>query len=169
MKKTILTILLYGVFAIGITGCEKSNNKLGGDTPLTNYSEQVITISSGNKSCIPVKLTLYGDETYELFTAYESCKPGNFCTDILKYTRSIKGKYNYDITKIFRDDNIETDKSHLMDNQLEYEIYMGNYYVQKGYEYYYVINKEKTNKYLDELLQSINVNLKVCAEPEYIN
>lgn len=169
MKKTILTVLLLGMIMLGITGCGKLNNKLGGDAPLTNYSEKTFTITIGNKNCIPVQLTLYEDGTYELFTAYESCRPGQTCNSMLKYTKSLKGKYDYDIMKILEDDSIEVDKSHSMDNLPEYEIYMGNYYIENGYGYYYTIEKGKTNKYLNEFLQNINVDLKICAEPEYID
>lgn len=169
MKKTILIILICGFMILGITGCGKANNKLGGDTPLTNHSEKTFTIRMVNKSCIPVQLTLYDDGNYELFTTYESCRPGQLCNDMLKYTKSIKGKYDYDIMKILEDDSIEVDKSHSMDNLPEYEIYMGNYYVENGYGYYYTVEKGKVNKYLDELLESLNVDLSICAEPEYID
>ncbi len=169
MKKTILTILLCGTMILWLTGCRKADNKLGGDTPLTNNSEKTFTITTGNKSCVPVQLTLYDDGNYELFTAYESCRPGQVCTSMLKYTKSQKGKYNYNIMKILDDDSIEIDKTHSMDNLPEYEIYLGNYYVENGYGYYYTVEKGKVNKFLDELLKSINVDLKVCAEPEYFD
>ena len=61
------------------------------------------------------------------------------------------------------------DKSYMNENRPEYEIYMGNSYVEKGYGYYYTIENGQTNKYLEELLNEIDVNLKVCAEPEYID
>lgn len=168
MKKTFFTIICT-VIILGITGCGKSESKLCGDTPLTDNSEKVFNITTGNKSCVPVQLTLYEDGTYELFTAYKSCRPGQTCNSILKYTKSVKGTYDYDIMKILEDDSIEVDKSHSMDNLPEYEIYLGNYYVENGYGYYYAVEKGKTNKYLDELLQSINVDLRICAEPEYID
>ena len=56
-----------------------------------------------------------------------------------------------------------------MNNLPEYEIYMGNSYVEKGYGYYYTIEKGQTNKSIEELLKEINVELQVCAEPEYID
>lgn len=167
MKK-ILAILICGVIVFGMTGCNKSNKELG-DEPLTNHKEDGFTIRMGNKGCIPVQLTVYADGNYELFTEYDACKPGAFCNDMLKYTKSIKGTTDYDIIKIIEDDNIEVNKSHSMDDLPEYEIYMGNYYVEKGYEYYYSIGKGQTNKYLEEFLKEIDVDLKVCANPEYIN
>ena len=71
--------------------------------------------------------------------------------------------------KIFEDKNIVMDQSHSMDNLPEYEIYMSDKYVQKNYGYYYTIEKNTKNNSLDEFLKKINVNLNLCASPEYIN
>lgn len=168
MKKLLLCLFVF-VLLFGVTGCGKEDDKLGGDTPLTNNTEKTITITAGNKSCIPVQLTLYDDGTYELFTTYKACKEGQLCNSILEYTKSLKGKYDYDVMKILDDDSIEIDKSHSMDNLPEYEIYMGNDYVKEGYGYYYSVEKGKTNKYLDEFLKSIEIDLNTCAEAEYID
>lgn len=168
MKNKVLTIILCGIMVLGITGCGKTN-KLGGDKPLTNHKEDILTITMGNKTCVPLQLTVYEDGTYELFTAYESCRPGDICTSMLKYTKSIKGKTDYDVLKIIKEDGVEMDKAHSMDNLPEYEIYMGNSYVEKGYGYYYTIEKGQTNKSLEEFLKEIDVELKVCAEAEYID
>lgn len=168
MKKILLTILLCGIMVIGITGCGKSNKEWG-DEPLSNHAELIFTIGMGNKSCVPVTLAIYEDGNYELFTTYESCRPGVVCNSKLKYTKSIKGTTDYGVIKIIKVDNVEVDKSHSMDNLPEYEIYMGNSYVEKGYGYYYTIEKGQTNKYLEEFLKEIDVDLKVCAEPEYID
>lgn len=168
MKKTILTIILCCVITLAPTGCGNSN-KLGGDNPLENHPELIFTIAKGNKSCIPVNLAIYEDGQYELFTAYQACRPGETCTAMLKYTKSKKGTYNYDVIKIIEDEGNAKDKSHSMNNLPEYEMYVGNTYVEQGYGYYYTIEKNKTNKYLDEFLKEIDIDLEVCAEPEYIN
>ncbi len=171
MKKTILTILLCGLLLTGITGCknEKNDIDLGGDLPLQNKEDLIFSINSGDKSCIPVKLAVYEDGTYELFTTYKACRPGNTCTDILSYTKSIKGKYDYDVMKIFADENIVADQPHSMDNLPEYEIYMSDKYVQKDYEYCYTIEKNTINISLDNFLKQIDVNLNLCANPDYID
>ena len=170
MKKTILTIILCGVIALVFTVCGKSENKLGGDKPLEkNFSEVVFTISKKNNSCIPVDLVLYKDGTYELFTAYESCRPSEVCYSMLKYTKSIKGKYDYDVIKIVENSVDADNKGYAIDNLPEYEIYMGSSYVENGYSYLYTVEKGQINQYLDELLEKINVDLKLCAEPEYID
>ena len=166
MKRTILTILLCGM-VLGMTGCGKIN-KLGGDAPLSNPKEKILSIAMGSKTCVPIHLTIYEDGNYELFTAYESCKPGDNCNMMLKYTRSIKGKTDYDVLKIIKEDGVEVDKSHSMDNLPEYEIYMGNSYVEQGYGYYYTIEKGQINPSLEEFLKEIDVDLKVCAEPNYV-
>ena len=146
-----------------------TKSELGEERPLTNTADVIFTIEIGNKSCVPVNLALYKDGTYELFTEYKTCRPGNNCNSMLKYTKSIKGIFGYDVIKIIEDDNIEVDKSYSMDNLPEYEIYMGNSYVEKGYGYYYTIEKGHTNKYLEEFLKEIDVDLKICAEPRYID
>ena len=149
---------------------ELENVDLGGDNPLQNYENLIFTISIGNKkSCVPVELAVYEDGTYELFTAYSSCRPGQICTLELIYTKSIKGTYDYDVMKIFKDKNIVVDQSHSMDNLPEYKIYMSKKYVQKGYGYYYTIEKNTTNNSLDEFLKQINIKLNLCANPDYID
>ncbi len=167
MKK-ILYVLLSITLVIILTGCWKSSNNLGGDEPLEINTEKVITINAVNKKCIPLRLNLYDDGTYELFTAYQSCKPNQTCTLQLIYTKSIKGTYNYDIKKILDDDSIKTANSTTVDS-LEYEIQLSKYYIDQGYDGNYIIEKGKKNKYLEEFLKSINVDLKVCANPEYID
>ncbi len=170
MKKRILSILLCSALLISLTGCKKESEStiMGGDLPL-NKDDLIFTINSGNKSCIPVSLAIYEDRTYELFTTYKACKPKQICTSMLIYTKSIKGKYNYDVMKIFKDKNIVANQSHSMDNLPEYEIYMSDKYVQKNYEYYYTIEKNTTNIFLDNFLKQIKVNLNLCANPEYID
>ena len=165
MKK-IITILMGGVMVLGITGCSKSNKEFG-DEPLSSNTETIFIIKMGNKGCVPVQLSVYEDGTYELFTTYGACRSGQTCTLMLKYTKSIKGTYDYDVNKIIENSVDADKKSYSMDNLPEYEIYMGNPYVEQGYSYYYTIEKEKTNKYLDEFLNEIDVDLKVCANPEY--
>lgn len=148
---------------------ESKNTNLIGDTPLTNKTDLIFTINTGNKSCVPIKLAVYEDGTYELFTTYESCRPGENCTMKLTYTKSIKGTYSYNVMKIFEDKNIVADQSHSMYNLPEYEIYMSDKYVQKDYGYYYTIEKNTTNSYLEDFLKQIEVNLNLCANPEYID
>lgn len=167
MKRKFFLFLACGLFLIMFTGCGKKS-KLGGDTSISNHQEIILTISMGNKTCVPVQISVYEDGTYEYFTAYQACKPGETCDMMLKYTKSVKGKTNYDVLKIIKEDGVLMDASHSMDHLPLYEIYMGNSYVEKGYGYYYSIEKDQINQSLEEFLQEIQVNLKVCAEPEYV-
>ena len=148
---------------------ELENVDLGGDEPLQNKEDLIFTINIGNKSCIPVKLAVYEDGTYELFTAYKSCRPGQTCNSLLTYTKSIKGTYDYDVMKIFKDKKIVVDQPHSMNNLPEYEIYMSDKYVQKDYGYCYTIEKNTTNNSLEEFLNQINIKLNLCANPDYID
>lgn len=167
MKKTIFTILICVIIILGITGCGNKYKNRGTDL-LKDHGNVILIISTGNKSCVPVELVLYDDNQYELFTDYAACKPNQNCTMELRYTKSIKGKYDYNPIEIIEEDNIEINKSHPMDNLPEYEIYVGDTYVQKGYEYNYSVEKGTTNKSLEELLKQLDIDLKVCANPEYI-
>lgn len=134
---------------------------------LENHGEVLISIQVGNKDDVPVSLTLYDDGTYELFTAYESCPVGRMCNLILKYVKSIKGTYDYDIEKILENSTNANDKSYEMNNLPEYEIYLGEKYMKKYDTIMFTVEKNKKNKYLDELLKKINVDLSKCAKPEY--
>ena len=109
----------------------------------------------------------YTNNQYELFTYYKACRPGKVCTDEMVYTKSIHGTYKTNILNILQEDNIEINKSHTMDDLPEYEIYMGDSYVKKGYEYYYSISKGTTNKTLNDLLNNLGLDLKKCANPDY--
>ena len=138
-----------------------------GTNLLITHGNLLINISVGNKQYVPVSLSVYDDGTYELFTAYESCKPGVLCTSILKYTKSLKGTYNYDILKIIEASTNANDKGYSMDNLPEYEITLGEKYMQKYGTLTFTVEKGKKNKYLDEFLDSIDVDLSKCAKPEY--
>ena len=85
---------------------------------------------------------------------------------MLKYTKSIKGKYNYDIKKILEVSTNANDKSYSMDNLPEYKITLG-LWVEEYNTFTFTVEKGKKNKYLDEFLNLINIDLSKCAKPEY--
>lgn len=184
MKKILLIILLSGIMIIGVAGCGNSkkvikdsplndledyeplSTELFGDEPLSDNSNLLLFVRNGSKSsCINVELAVYSDGRYQLFTAYEGCK-SSVCNTILKYTRSLKGTTDYDISKIMKDDSIVVNKPHTMDNLPEYEIFLYNNDFSLEAENY-TIEKGTTNKYLEEFLKEINVDLKTCAQPDY--
>ena len=138
-----------------------------GDDILENHGEVLISIHVGNKDYVPVSLTLYDDGVYELFTAYESCRPGRVCTSMLKYTKSIKGTYKYDVENIIEASVNADNKSYDMSNLPLYEIYLGDKYINKYDSLMFTVEKGKKNKYLNELLDMIDVDLSKCAKPEY--
>lgn len=120
-----------------------------------------------NKKYVPVLLSIYDDETYELFTAYASCKPGSMCTSELVYTKSIKGTYSYEIEKILKDSTNANEFTSDMNHLPKYEIYLGEDLIVKYDTLLFVVENEKQNKYLDEFLKLIDVDLTKCAKPEY--
>lgn len=137
-----------------------------GTNKLETHGNLLISIETGQKQYVPVSLSVYDDGTYELFTAYETCKPGKICNSMLKYTKSIKGKYNYDIKKILEVSTNANDKSYSMDNLPEYKITLG-LWVEEYNTFTFTVEKGKKNKYLDEFLNLINIDLSKCAKPEY--
>lgn len=138
-----------------------------GDNILENHGNTLISIAYGKRSYVPVMLSVYDDGTYELFTSYASCKPGRACNSMLKYTKSIKGNYNYNIEKILMASTNADGMSFEMSKLPVYEIYLGEEYIKKYDSLMFVVENGKTNQYLDEFLNSINVDLNKCAKPDY--
>lgn len=123
-----------------------------------SYDNLIFTVSTEYNYCIPVELAVFKDNKYTLFTAYQACKPNTFCTAMLRYTKSKTGTYNYDVMQIIKH---STDANHLQftnDNLPEYIIYGGN-----GHQFI----TDSDNKYLNEFLKSLNVDLFKCADPDY--
>lgn len=58
------------------------------------------------------------------------------------------------------------EKNYSMDNLPEYEITLGSL-ATKYDTLTFTVEKGKTNKYLNEFLKMINVDLSKCAKPEY--
>jgi len=123
------------------------------------YEDLIFTVEKKNSKCdIPVLLNIYKNNKYKLFTEYKSCRPGIACTSMLQYVKSIEGKYNYDVIEIIRHSVDANLFQYTNDNLPEYMIYSG-----KGHEFI----TDQDNKYLKELLKSINVDLTQCAKPIY--
>ncbi len=112
--------------------------------------------------CIPIQLNVFDDGSYTLYTSYEECPPNTTCNSMLKYSKAVTGTYNYDVMKIIQNSVIADDMTFTNTNLPEYEIYLGN-----QEKVYYLIT-DKNNAYLDEFLKQIDVNLKKCAQPDYI-
>lgn len=168
MKKTILIILICSFMVFSLTGCGNKYKGQGTEL-LKEVGDVILHVERGNKSnCIRVMLTLYEDNQYQLFTDYKECRPWQTCTADLRYTKSIKGTYDYDITKIIEGSSNANDKSYSMDNLPEYELYLGEKYVQEYDTAMFVVEKGQVNKYLDELLEQLDVDLDQCANPDYV-
>ena len=123
-----------------------------------SYNNLIFSISLGNKICVPVSLSIFQNNNYVLYTDYEECKPNQNCTSILKYTKSVKGTYNFDIMQIIKHSTDASNMQFSNSNLPKYEIYTGN-------GYYFITDND--NKYLMEFLNTINVDLNKCAEPDY--
>ena len=117
-----------------------------GDTILESHGNTLISIQYAKRSYVPIMLSVYDDGTYELFTSYASCKPGRVCTSMLKYTKSIKGIYNYDIEKILSASTNADGMSFEMSKLPVYEIYLGEEYMKKYDSLMFVVENGKKNQ-----------------------
>ena len=167
MKK-LLIILICSFIILGLTGY-RNKYKDKGTELLEEHGDVILTIESGkNSECVKVMLALYEDNQYELFTEYKECRFWQTCTTDLKYTKSIKGIYDYDIKNIIETSSNANDKSYSKDNLPEYELHLGEKYIKKYDTMMFVVENDQTNNYLDELLEQINVDLDSCANPDYV-
>lgn len=167
MKNTVLIIMFC--ILLGTTGCENEDkkkrvvDKLNEDIKMESlvYDGLIFSITDGKKDgCIPVQLSVYDNGIYELHIAYASCRTGENCTAMLKYTKKETGSYHYDVLKIIQASTNIEDVSLSMNSLAEYEIFTG-----KGETY--IIQNGTINPYLEEFLKQIHVDLKACAEPDY--
>lgn len=123
------------------------------------YEGLIFSVEYEKGNCeIPLLLGIYKNGKYSLSTEYKACKPGVLCNLMLQYTKSIEGKYNYDVIEIIRHSVDANLYQYTNDNFPEFMIYSG-----KGHEF----TTDSDNKYLKELLISINVDLTQCAKPNY--
>ena len=123
------------------------------------YNDLIFSVEKKNNKCdIPVLLSIYKNNKYKLYTEYKSCRPNVACNMILQYNKSIEGYYDYDIIEIIRHSVDASIHQYTNDNLPEYMIFSG-----KGHNF----NTDGDNKYLNELLESINADLSQCATPNY--
>lgn len=82
--------------------------------------------------------------------------------------KSIKGTYDFDLTKIL-DESINVTAYDGDNKDVEYTIFAASLgtTLDEKYRHDYVVLKGKTNKSLEELLNKIDVDLNVCAIPDY--
>ena len=123
------------------------------------YNNLIFSVEYKKGKCdIPVLLNIYKNNKYTVYTEYKACKPGVACNLILQYMKSIEGKYDYNVIEIIRHSVDANLHQYTNDNLPEYMIFSG-----KGHSFI----TDSDNKYLKELLESINVDLTECAKPNY--
>ncbi|MGM9878191.1 MAG: helix-turn-helix transcriptional regulator [Bacilli bacterium] len=123
-----------------------------------SYEDLIFSITISKSECIPIQLNIYKDNKYILNTAYKDCKEGTLCTDELKYTSYIDGSYDYDVIQIIK---------HSIDaNNIQFiSEYSPKYTITSGNGHLFVTGDD--NKYLNEFLKLIDINLSKCAKAEY--
>lgn len=124
-----------------------------------SYNNLIFSVTYKKGNCdIPVELSIYKNNKYALNTEYKACKPGKVCNYVLRYINPIMGNYNYDIIDIVRHSVDANNYQFTNDNLAVYEIFSGKNHL---------FITDEDNKYLNEFLDSINVDLKKCAKPIY--
>ncbi|MDD6273022.1 MAG: helix-turn-helix domain-containing protein [bacterium] len=123
-----------------------------------SYEDLIFSITISKSECIPIQLNIYKDNKYILNTAYKECKKGKPCTDNLEYTSYIDGTYNYDVIEIIK---------HSIDaNNIQFiSEYLPKYTITSGKGNLFVTGDD--NKYLNEFLKLIDIDLSKCAKAEY--
>ena len=125
------------------------------------YNDLIFSIEYKRSECdIPVLLNIYKNNKYKLYIEYKACKPNELCNYMLEYTNFIEGTYDYNVIEIIRHSIDANNYQYANDNMPMYIIYSG-----KSHEFI----TDDDNKYLKELLKSINVDLSECAKPNYNN
>lgn len=125
------------------------------------YNNLIFSVEYQKSTCdIPVLLNIYENNKYALLTEYKACKPGVACTAMLQYINPIEGKYKYNVIEIIRHSVDANLHQFTNENLPEYMIFSG-----KGHQFI----TDSDNKYLKELLESINVDLTKCAKPNYVD
>ena len=124
-----------------------------------SYNNLIFSIEYKKGKCdIPVLLNIYKNNKYSLLTEYKACKTGVACNSMLQYMNPIEGKYDYNVIEIIRHSVDANLHQYTNDKLPEYMIFSG-----KGHSFI----TDSDNKYLKELLKSINVDLRECAKPNY--
>lgn len=167
MNRKLLKLLTISILSIGLTGCG-NKYKGKGTAPLEEHGNLLFEVERENKDCVNIKLALYDDGQYELFTDYATCRPFRSCTRALRYTKSVKGTYEYDTLKIIEASTNANDKAYSMDDLPEYRLYVGEEYSKKYDTLSFTVEKGQTNRYLDELLEQLDIDLDACANPDYV-
>ncbi len=124
-----------------------------------SYDGLIFSVEYKKSDCdIPVLLNIYEENKYKLYTEYKGCKSGTFCTAMLQYTKYIEGTYDYDVIEIIRHSRDANNHQYTNDSLPEYSIFSG-----KSHSFV----TDSDNKYLNELLKLIDVDLKKCASADY--
>ena len=122
------------------------------------YDDLIFSVEYKEGKCnIPVLLSIYKNNRYKLYTEYKGCK-SQYCNAMLQYVKSVDGEYNYDVIEIIRHSEDGNIRQYTNDALPEFMIHSG-----KGHEFI----TDSDNKYLKELLKSIDVDLYQCAKPNF--
>lgn len=148
--------LLLVIILLLITGCDYREK----DTEVSNSIDNVtiLTIDAvwKDKKCVPTLLNLYKNGKYEFYTTYKEEIQDHLETPFYVYTKSDKGTYKFDLSKIIQGLN----EYNNTEKNVRYRISD----IESGKTY--IIKDGEDNKHLKELLKSIDVDLDICAKED---
>lgn len=154
MKKIICIFLI-----LFFVGCNKNYDEKDTAVLEIEAKDTLYEISHihDDEKCVPTKLMLYKDGRYEVYTKYiKKIDETDFLPPYYMYTKSNKGKYDFDLSNITSGLEITGD------------IYEDVKYTIWDYDsgITYQIKYGETNKILDGLLKNIDVDLDMCLEED---
>ena len=155
-KKRLIVLFLLCIYLIG---CNKSYNEKDTTVLSVEADDILYEISKVNdeETCVPTKLMIYKDGRYEIYTKYKKeTNENDSLPPFYIYTKSNKGKYSYDCSQI----TLGLEEIGDIYDDINYIV--TDYDIGKSY----FIKHGETNKTLDELLKSIDVNLDICLEED---
>lgn len=158
----VITCLIIGIL-ISVNYNINTSKYKGQGTNIKETHGDTVLIVEKNLDCIPVVLYLYDDNTYELFTEYRRCKHNKWCTLDIKYNKSIKGKYEYNLNKII--DKLTYYEDNINSKDIDYEITIGKLVAKD--KNHYVVLKGQNNELLEEFLKMLDIDLNICATFNY--
>lgn len=149
MKKHLIALVLL----LLITGCGKNE--------VNEFPRPILDINTVLKGdlaqneieCYPVQLRFYSNGTYEFSTSYKAEFQSQINETFYFHTNPKKGKYKYDLSKITN--GLERDNYPVENTKYKFEE------IETGKKY--IMKQGDNNKYLDELLKELNINLDICA------
>ena len=152
-------IILNIILVFLLTGCGKEINVPYKDISYSKFIIQRVW----DEECIPTQLWFYKNGKYQYMHTYISEYRQEINEMFYKYTKTDIGYKKYNFDKIVEG----LSERQYVATETEYRYLDGNVkYLIDYNEKTYIIREGEENKYLNELLDSIGVDLDTCAKQD---